>query len=90
MEVIPTLAHKHYVQRLYKRSLKCAADWYWQRGELREKCVIIRSIFDANKNVSSPQEVIRLLAYTEKCLAVYQHPQPYIRKIIVKVHKSQS
>ena len=71
--------HRAYVARLYRRSLKTASDWYWQRSEFREKALVIRSLFDAHKCESSPQVIQALLAHTERTLAVYYHPQPYIR-----------
>lgn len=50
-------AHKLYVKRLYKRSLKLAQDWYWQRSEFREKAMMIRMQFEANKNLTNMQEI---------------------------------
>jgi len=71
--------HKRYVQKLYKKSLKLANDWYWQVDEARAKQMIIRKLFDDNKDLSSPQDIMQTLKQTEYYLAYYAHPQPYIR-----------
>jgi len=77
--IIAQEAHKIYVCRLYRRALKTAQDWYWQRAEFREKALILRQLFDQNKLETSPQKLTQLLATTEYHLAAYAHPQPYIR-----------
>ncbi|TPX44039.1 hypothetical protein SeMB42_g04457 [Synchytrium endobioticum] len=73
-----TPAHRTYVCRLYRKSLRLAADWYWQRRECREKQVIIRAMFDANKHESNPKLVAVHLRKAEEALAYYFHPIPYI------------
>ncbi|KAI9098718.1 hypothetical protein DFS34DRAFT_593335 [Phlyctochytrium arcticum] len=72
-----TQAHKRYITRLYRRSLRLAGDWYWQRTEFREKALTIRYLFDKNARITSPKEVENLIAQTEMMLAVYHHPVPY-------------
>lgn len=72
-------AHKLYVKRLYRRSLKLAQDWHWRREEFRAKALTVRGLFEANRELTNLKEVERLLAYTEFVLATYQHPQPYVR-----------
>ncbi|KND01337.1 uncharacterized protein SPPG_03149 [Spizellomyces punctatus DAOM BR117] len=72
-----TAAHRIYVTRLYRRSLRLAADWYWQRAEFREKALIIRHLFEQNRNNPNPKEIEKLIARTELMLATYHHPQPY-------------
>ena len=72
-------AHTRYVQKLYKKSLKLANDWYWQVDEARAKQMIIRKMFDDNRDLTSPQEIVQALKKTEYYLAYYAHPQPYIR-----------
>ncbi|KAI8822231.1 uncharacterized protein EV422DRAFT_526154 [Fimicolochytrium jonesii] len=72
-----TKAHKIYVTRLYRRSLRLAQDWYWQRVEFRQKAVQIRQLFDEGKQLDNPKHVEALLGKTELILATYYHPQPY-------------
>jgi NADH dehydrogenase (ubiquinone) 1 beta subcomplex subunit 9 len=72
------MSHAKYVQRLYKRSLKLAYDWYWQRSEYREKALIIRQLFENNRHLSNQIEITQHLRNTELLLAKYAHPQPYI------------
>jgi NADH dehydrogenase (ubiquinone) 1 beta subcomplex subunit 9 len=55
-----------------------AGNWYWQRPELREKSMIIRTLFDNNKHLTNLKEIEKVLAHTEYLLAAYHHPQPYI------------
>ncbi|KAI9209750.1 uncharacterized protein BJ171DRAFT_484898 [Polychytrium aggregatum] len=78
MNQIGSNAHRLYVQRLYRRSLRLAGDWYWQRSDFREKACVIRAHFDENKRITNPKQVERILAHTEFLLASYYHPQPYI------------
>ncbi|TPX33364.1 hypothetical protein SmJEL517_g03729 [Synchytrium microbalum] len=73
-----TPAHRQYVTRLYRKALRLSADWYWQRRECREKQVIIRAMFDANKAETNPRIVAGQLRETEKALAYYFHPIPYV------------
>ena len=42
-------------RRLYRRSLKLALDWAVHRYLWRGQAVYIRSLFDANKNVTEPR-----------------------------------
>ena len=71
--------HTKYVQKLYKKSLKLVNDWYWQLDEARAKSLMIRQLFEDNRNLTSQQEIISALKRTEYLLALYAHPQPYIR-----------
>lgn len=57
--------------------MKLVNDWWWQRPMQREKSILVRELFDANKNVTSPQEVQYLLKKAEFSLAYYYHPYPY-------------
>ncbi|KAI8911283.1 hypothetical protein DFJ77DRAFT_469493 [Powellomyces hirtus] len=72
-----TQAHRIYVTRLYRRSLRLAQDWYWQRSECREKSMLIRRLFDQNKGMNNPKEIQMVLARTEMELAMNYHQQPY-------------
>jgi NADH dehydrogenase (ubiquinone) 1 beta subcomplex subunit 9 len=73
-------AHRNYVSRLYRRSLKLTQDWYWRREEFREKALIIRGYFEASKSLTNIAQVEEACGYTEHLLAVYRHPQPHICK----------
>ena len=75
-------AHQRYVKQLYKRSLRLANDWYWQRAEFREKAIMIRGMFEANKDLSNPKEIEAVLLQTEHTLASYMHHNPYLGKFI--------
>ncbi|TPX61149.1 hypothetical protein PhCBS80983_g01261 [Powellomyces hirtus] len=77
-----TKAHRIYVTRLYRRSLRLAQDWYWQRNECREKSMLIRRLFDQNKAMNNPKEIQMVLARTEMELAMNHHPQPYYSRLI--------
>ncbi|KAJ3190310.1 hypothetical protein HDU85_000605 [Gaertneriomyces sp. JEL0708] len=72
-----TAAHKSYVTRLYRRSLRLAQDWYWQRTEYREKALMIRQLFDANRGNNNAKEVEAIIGHAEYTLATYFHSQPY-------------
>ncbi|KAJ3008436.1 hypothetical protein HKX48_008541 [Thoreauomyces humboldtii] len=76
-----TTAHRIYVTRLYRRALRLSADWHWQRTEMREKNLIIREMFDANKHLNNPREIEQVLGRTEWELAVNYHPQPYYTRL---------
>jgi hypothetical protein len=78
-------AHKIYVTRLYRRSLKLAQDWYWRREEFREKALIIRGHFEAGRNITNLKEAEEALGHTEHLLAVYRHPQPFTCKLVVGI-----
>ncbi|KAI8592937.1 hypothetical protein HDU88_000115 [Geranomyces variabilis] len=72
-----TAAHRIYVTRLYRRSLRLAQDWYWQRSECREKSMLIRQLFDNAKHMNNPREVQMLLGRVELELSSNYHQQPY-------------
>lgn len=72
-------AHTLYVKKLYRKSLKLVSDWYWQVDEARAKALIVRHMFEENRDLVSPQEIVESLQRTEHMLALYAHPQPYIR-----------
>ncbi|KAI9288929.1 hypothetical protein BC943DRAFT_287105 [Umbelopsis sp. AD052] len=70
-------AHRLYVKSLYKRSLKLSLDWYIRRDLWRQKALDIRHQFELNKNVTSPKELQKIFAKTEKQLEEFAHPDPY-------------
>jgi len=70
-------AHRLYVQKLYKRSLKTALDWYIRRDLWRQKALEIRHRFEQNRDIATPRQVQRVLSETEKELNDWRHPDPY-------------
>ncbi|OAA49514.1 NADH dehydrogenase 1 beta subcomplex subunit 9 [Metarhizium rileyi] len=63
---------------LYRRSLKLALDWAVQRQLWRGQALYIRSLFEANRNISDTRQQRALLSETEKLLDTWKHPDPYI------------
>ncbi|KAJ3290101.1 hypothetical protein HDU79_003517 [Rhizoclosmatium sp. JEL0117] len=76
LQAVPK-THTQKVQRLYRQALRLSADWYWERAQWREKALIIREHFEANRHVQNPKEQEALLEVTEMLLAKYHHPQPF-------------
>ncbi|KAF5647413.1 NADH dehydrogenase (ubiquinone) 1 beta subcomplex 9 [Fusarium sp. NRRL 52700] len=62
---------------LYRRSLKLALDWAVHRHLWRGQAMYIRSLFEANRNVTDPRHQRALLTETEKLLESWKHPDPY-------------
>ncbi|RKF53180.1 NADH dehydrogenase 1 beta subcomplex subunit 9 [Golovinomyces cichoracearum] len=62
---------------LYRRSLKLALDWAVHRHLWRGQALYIRSLFEANKNVTDPRMQRDLLRETEEILEKWKHPDPY-------------
>ncbi|RUS22297.1 NADH-ubiquinone oxidoreductase complex I LYR_B22_NDUFB9 subunit [Endogone sp. FLAS-F59071] len=80
MSAAPTtyqVAHRAYVQSLYRRSLKLSLDWYIRHDLWRQKALEIRAQFDENKNITNPRELETIFAKTEQQLAEFAHPDPY-------------
>ncbi|RDA86758.1 hypothetical protein CP532_1968, partial [Ophiocordyceps camponoti-leonardi (nom. inval.)] len=63
---------------LYRRSLKLTLDWAVQRRLWRGQALYIRSLFEANRNVSDPRQVrvtpLRVLARPGNILIHTSHP----------------
>ncbi|RKU41732.1 hypothetical protein DL546_004882 [Coniochaeta pulveracea] len=62
---------------LYRRSLKLALDWAVHRYLWRGQALYIRSLFEANRNITDPRQQRALLKETEKLLEKWKHPDPY-------------
>ncbi|KAJ5885322.1 hypothetical protein N7495_009832, partial [Penicillium taxi] len=62
---------------LYRRSLKLSLDWSVDRRVWRGQAGYIRSLFEANKNISDPRLQKVLFRETEKLLQSWKHPDPY-------------
>ena len=73
---LPT-AHVQRVTRLYRRSLKNLLNWVVWRDLWIEKGFELRAEFDAQKNVTDPRLIEKLVSDAEAKLAEYQHPDPY-------------
>ncbi|KAK1584719.1 complex 1 protein [Colletotrichum navitas] len=63
---------------LYRRSLKLALDWAVHRHLWRGQALYIRSLFEANRNVTDSRQKRELLTQTESLLAKWKHPEPYV------------
>ncbi|KAH8891692.1 hypothetical protein GQ53DRAFT_746697 [Thozetella sp. PMI_491] len=63
---------------LYRRSLKLALDWTVHRNLWRGQALYIRSLFEANRNVTDPRKQRGLLKETEKILEMWKHPEPFV------------
>ncbi|KAH0420815.1 lyr family protein [Colletotrichum camelliae] len=63
---------------LYRRSLKLALDWAVHRHLWRGQALYIRSLFEANRSVTDSRQKRELLSETEKLLARWKHPEPYV------------
>ncbi|KAL2114610.1 hypothetical protein VUR80DRAFT_4593 [Thermomyces stellatus] len=63
---------------LYRRALKLSLDWAVHRSVWRGQALYIRSLFEANRNVTDPRQKRALLSATEKLLDEWKHPEPYI------------
>ena len=70
-------AHVLRVQRLYRSSLKCLANWTVHRDLWIKKGFELRAEFDANKSVTNPHLIEKLLSDGEAKLAENAHPDPY-------------
>ncbi|KAH7154806.1 hypothetical protein B0J13DRAFT_544000 [Dactylonectria estremocensis] len=72
-----TMSTRPAALSLYRRSLKLALDWAVHRHLWRGQALYIRSLFEANRNVTNPRQQRALLTETEKLLDSWKHPDPY-------------
>ncbi|XP_012216684.1 NADH dehydrogenase [ubiquinone] 1 beta subcomplex subunit 9 [Linepithema humile] len=70
------VSHSQKVCRLYKRSLRCLADWYHRTHDYRIQAVLMRERFDKNKDVKDMRVAKHLLEEGEKELFSKIHYQP--------------
>ena len=63
--------------RLYRSGLKNIMDWTVQRELFISEGFALRAEFDANKHVSDPYMVEKLVSAGEERLAYHAHPDPY-------------
>ncbi|KAF7332359.1 hypothetical protein MKEN_00117600 [Mycena kentingensis (nom. inval.)] len=73
-----TVAHRQYVQSLYRRRLKNSLDWTVRRDIWRGKALQIRAEFEVNRNLKDPRELAKIFEQAEAKLAAAKHPDPYI------------
>ncbi|KAF2087233.1 hypothetical protein K490DRAFT_66098 [Saccharata proteae CBS 121410] len=71
------MASKSTVCSLYRRSLKLSLDWAVHRYLWRGQALYIRELFEANKHVSEPRQLKRIIQETEDLLEKWKHPDPY-------------
>lgn len=67
------------VTRLYRRALKLQMSWTPRYDVFRSQAMEIRRRFDANKSVSDPRMLQKLIDDAERELYENRHPDPYIR-----------
>jgi NADH dehydrogenase (ubiquinone) 1 beta subcomplex subunit 9 len=71
------------VTSLYRRSLKTALSWCVDRALWRPMALEIRARFEANRNVTSTQELRKIILAAERELEENYHPEPYRCEIII-------
>ncbi|GES91333.1 NDUFB9, NADH-ubiquinone oxidoreductase [Rhizophagus clarus] len=65
------------ISSLYRRALKTSLNWYVDRISWRHAALEIRARFEANRNVTSTQELRKIILAAEKELEENSHPDPY-------------
>ncbi|KAI5857281.1 hypothetical protein GGS23DRAFT_588271 [Durotheca rogersii] len=71
------MSNRQAVLSLYRRSLKLALDWAVHRSLWRGQALYIRSLFEANRNITETKKQKVLLSEAEKLLETWKHPDPY-------------
>ena len=74
---VPAVTHTLRVQRLYRSALKNLANWTVHRDLWISEGFKLRAEFDANKGVTNPNVIEKLLSDGEAKLADMTHPDPY-------------
>lgn len=72
-------AHVVRVKRLYRQGLKCLQNWAVHRDLFIIKGLEMRAEFEAQRHVSNPSIVEKLVSDGEAKLVTYEHPAPYTR-----------
>lgn len=70
-------SHTLRVTRLYRASLKNLMNWTVWRELWIEKGFELRAKFDANKHITDPRKIEKLLSAGEAELKALAHPDPY-------------
>ncbi|GAA98298.1 uncharacterized protein L969DRAFT_15908 [Mixia osmundae IAM 14324] len=71
-----SVAHRRYIQLLYRKALKHSLNWYIRRDAWRQRSIEIRAAFESNRHVKDPRAIAVLLADAEKQVAELEHPDP--------------
>jgi len=72
-----TSAHVLRVKTLYRHGLKNLMNWSVHRDLFIQKGFELRAEFDANKDVSNPRTIEKIVSAGEAKLKQYEHPDPY-------------
>jgi len=72
------LSHTTQISRLYRRSLRTTADWFWQRAVQRQKQMAVRAEFEKYRNETNPLYIQKLVDDCEALLSEFAHFQPYV------------
>ena len=82
-------AHVIRVKKLYRQGLKCLHNWTVHRDLYISKGFELRAEFDAQKLVTNPSVVEKLVSDGEAKLVTYAHPSPYTRAL-APAHRTQA
>ncbi|EDK46788.1 hypothetical protein PVL30_005712 [Lodderomyces elongisporus] len=78
-QILPfTEANSRRIASLFRQAMRTAFDHSLKFDVYRNATINIRSQFQANKDVSDPEEVDRLVKECEAKLQHWKHPDPYI------------
>lgn len=73
-----TEANTRRVSSLFRQALRTAFDHSMKWDVYRNATINIRQQFDANKDISNPEELEKAIKRTQEKLAEWSHPDPYI------------
>ncbi|KAI3404984.1 hypothetical protein KGF56_002235 [Candida oxycetoniae] len=73
-----TEANTRRVASLFRQAMRTAFDHALKFEVYRNATLDIRAQFEANRHVSDPEQLERLIQKTEAKLAHWKHPDPYI------------
>lgn len=73
-----TEANSKRVASLFRRALRTAFDSSLKFDAYRNETIKIRAQFEANKSIDNPSDLEAAIANTEKKLAEWAHPDPYV------------
>ncbi|TGZ84320.1 hypothetical protein EX30DRAFT_369608 [Ascodesmis nigricans] len=71
------MATKSVALSLYRQSLKLSLSWTINRELWRTQALNIRELFEANRDVTDPRQLSKLLQETEAVLEKWKHPDHY-------------
>ncbi|RCK55418.1 NADH dehydrogenase [ubiquinone] 1 beta subcomplex subunit 9 [Candida viswanathii] len=73
-----TEANTKRVASLFRQALRTAFDHLMKWDVYRNATIAIRQQFDANKHISTPEELDRAIKIAEAKLKEWKHPDPYV------------